>query len=107
LSGCYAFNSDVSVLLRENILASISSFNQLIYLLTWEREKKKREELYFVCTLGLVWMRMYSFQSTCVKVDWNEIKLNFISFHSNTRGLRWIHMHTNKTVGCSSGLLLS
>jgi hypothetical protein len=91
LSGCYAFNSDVSVLLRENILASISSFNQLIYLLTWEREKKKREELYFVCTLGLVWMGMYSFQSTCVEVDWNEIKLNSFQY-------------TNKTVGCSSGL---
>jgi hypothetical protein len=28
--------------------------------------------------LGLLWMRMYSSQSTCIKVDWSGIKLNFI-----------------------------
>jgi hypothetical protein len=28
--------------------------------------------------LGLFWMRMYSSQSTCIKVDWSGIKLNFI-----------------------------
>ena len=45
---------------------------------------------------GLVWMCMYSSQSTCVEVDWSGIKLNSIPFHSNTCGLRWIHMHPNK-----------
>jgi hypothetical protein len=48
--------------------------------------------------LGLVWMYMYSSQSTCVKVDWNGIKLNSISFHSNTCGLRWIHVHPNNAL---------
>jgi len=28
---------------------------------------------------------------------WSKIKLNFISFYSNTRELKWIHMHLNKT----------
>jgi hypothetical protein len=39
---------------------------------------------------------MYSSQSTCVEVDWSGIKLSFIPFHSNTCGLKWIHMHPNK-----------
>jgi hypothetical protein len=34
---------------------------------------------------------MYSSQSTYVEVDWSGIKLNYISFYFNTRGLRWIH----------------
>jgi len=34
---------------------------------------------------------------TCIEVHWSEIKLNFISVHSNTRGLKCIHMHLNKT----------
>jgi hypothetical protein len=50
------------------------------------------------CTLGLIWMRMYSSQSTCVKADWNRIKLNFIPFYSNTCGLKWIHLHSNKAL---------
>ena len=49
-------------------------------------------------TSGLIWMRMYSSQSTCVEVDWSEIELNFVSFHSDTCGLRWIHMHPNKAL---------
>ena len=38
--------------------------------------------------LGLIWVRVYSSQSTCVEVDWSGIKLNSIQFHSNTCGLR-------------------
>jgi hypothetical protein len=53
--------------------------------------------------LGHVWMCMYSSQSTCVKVDWSEIKLSFIPFHSNTYGLKWIYMHPNKTLVVYSG----
>ena len=41
-------------------------------------------------------MRMYSFQSTCVEMDWGGIKLNSIPFHSNTCGLRWIHMYPKR-----------
>ena len=48
--------------------------------------------------LGLDWMRMYSSQFTCVEVDWSGIELNSIPFHSNTCGLRWIHMHPNKAL---------
>jgi hypothetical protein len=29
-------------------------------------------------------------------VNLSEIKLSSIPFHSNTRGLKWIHMHPNK-----------
>ena len=43
-------------------------------------------------------MRMYSSQSICVEVDWSGIELNSIPFHSNTCGLRWIHMHPNKAL---------
>ena len=49
-------------------------------------------------SLDLVWMCMYSSQSTCVKVDWSEIKLCSIPFHSNICGLKWIHMHPNKAL---------
>ena len=38
-------------------------------------------------------MRMYLSQSTCVEVDWSGIKLSSIPFHSNTYGLKLIHMH--------------
>ena len=48
---------------------------------------------------GLVWMRMYSSQSTCVEVDWSGLKLSSIPFHSNTCGLESIHMHPNKAWG--------
>jgi hypothetical protein len=50
----------------------------------------------FATILGLVWMRMNSSQYTCVEVDWSGIELNSIQFHSNTCGLRWIHMIPNK-----------
>jgi hypothetical protein len=38
--------------------------------------------------LGLIWMRIYSSQFTCVEMDWSRIKLNSISFYSNTCGLK-------------------
>jgi hypothetical protein len=47
-------------------------------------------------TEGIGWMRIYSSQSTCVEVDWSEIKLNSIPFHSNICRSRWTHMHPNK-----------
>jgi hypothetical protein len=49
-------------------------------------------------SLGLVWMHMYSSQSTCVGVNWSGIKLNSIPVHSTTCGLKWIHMHPNKAL---------
>ena len=45
-------------------------------------------------SLGLVWMHVYSLQSTCVEVEWND--------HFNTCGLRWIHAHPNKALRASS-----
>jgi hypothetical protein len=45
---------------------------------------------------------MYSSQSPCVEVDWSGINLNSIPFHSNTRGLRWIHIHPNKALGAQN-----
>jgi hypothetical protein len=62
------------------------------------RISKKKHLPFFNIDLGLGWMRMYSSQSTRVEVDYSGIKLNFISFHSNTRGLRWIYLHPNKAL---------
>ena len=41
---------------------------------------------------------MYLSQFTCVEVDLSEIKLNYIQFHFNPRGLRLIHMYSNEPV---------
>jgi hypothetical protein len=48
--------------------------------------------------LDLIWMCMYSSQSTYVDVDWSGIKPSSILFHFNTHGLRWIHVHPNKAL---------
>jgi hypothetical protein len=40
---------------------------------------------------SLIWMCVYSSQSTCVEVDWSKIELNFIPFHSSLCELKWIH----------------
>jgi hypothetical protein len=44
-------------------------------------------------------IRTYSSQFTCLGVNWSAIELNFISFHSNPCGLRWIHARPNKALG--------
>jgi len=40
-------------------------------------------------------MHKYPYQSTCIEV---EIKLSSIPTHSNTCGLKSIHMHPNKVL---------
>jgi len=46
-------------------------------------------------------MRMYSSRSTCVEVDWSEIKLSSIPFHSNT----WIEVNTRASKQGLTGLV--
>jgi hypothetical protein len=47
-------------------------------------------------TLRPCLMRMYSSQSICVDEDWSGIKLNSISFYSNTYELTWIHVRASE-----------
>jgi hypothetical protein len=42
-------------------------------------------------------MHVYPLQSICVVMEWNGIWFNSTPIYFNTRRLRWIHAHSNKT----------